>query len=129
MNIRKQLMFLYRYVMTPYRWRKWLNTQVLSACAVVLAASLVFLAAMLWTAPFSVHGANAAHVAAATPLPAQTLALTLTANPSTGPTRTPFPPEYLNNSQETIGITFAGAVLVLIVVIGVIVFMPKHPEK
>ncbi len=129
MNIRKQLMFLYRYVMTPYRWRKWLNTQVLSACAVVLAASLVFLAAMLWTAPFSVHGANATTGAAATPLPTQTLVLTLTANPSAGPTRTPFPPEYLNNSQETIGITFAGAVLVLIVVIGVIVFMPKHPEK
>ncbi len=131
MNIRKQLTFLYRYATASYRRRKWLNTQVL----MVLAASLVFFAAMLWTVPYSVHGAKATTGAAApsstaaAPYPAQTQALTKTANPSTGPTRTPFPPEYQNNSKETIGITFAGAVLVLIVIIGVIVFMPKHPEK
>ncbi len=131
MNIRKQLTFLYRYATASYRRRKWLNTQVL----MVLAASLVFFAAMLWTAPYSVHGARArtgvgaTPGTAATPYPAQTQALTLTANPSAGPTRTPFPPEYQNNSQETIGITFAGAVLVLIVIIGVSVYMPKHPEK
>ncbi len=131
MNIRKQLKFLYRYATTSHRWRRWLNTQVL----IVLAATLIFLAAMVWTAPFSIHGADAKHVAEATPganaapLPGQTQALTETASAHAGPTKTPFPPEYMNNSQETIGITFAGALLVLIVVIGVIVFMPKHPKK
>ncbi len=116
MNISKQLKFIYRYLITSRRWIK-------DQAIMVLAASLIFVAAMLWTAPVSVHGANP------TPTPAQTQALTGTANPSAGPTRTPFPPEYATNSQETIGITFAGAVLVLIVVIGVIAFMPKNGEK
>jgi len=112
-NISKQLKFLYRYLITSRRWRKWINTQVL----LVLVASAIFLSALVWTNPFSVKSAGA------TPSPA------LTANPSVGPTRTPFPPEYASNSQQTIGITFAGAILVLIVVIGVIVFMPKEAEK
>ena len=37
--------------------------------------------------------------------------------------------EYLANSQQTIGITLAGSVLVLIVVIGVMVFMPNTKER
>ncbi len=83
----------------------------------VLFAALILCAAMVWTAPAPVHGAEA------TPTPAFTLI------PSAEVTHTPFPPEYLTNSQETVGITIAGAVIVLIVVIGVIVFMPRKVKK
>ncbi len=118
MNIRKQIRFVYRYLTTSRRWRSWINTQVL----LVLAASIIFIGALAWSTPHAANGAGvAAHAASAT--------LTLTLNPSNRLTPTPFPPEYLTNAQQTIGITYAGAVLVLIVVIGVIVYMPKKVEK
>ncbi|RPJ51167.1 MAG: hypothetical protein EHM21_03355 [Chloroflexi bacterium] len=114
MNIRKQLRFTYRYLTTSRRWRSWINTQVLIA----LAALAIFTVALAWSTPGPANGAGAAQAVQ-----------TLTPNPSLDPTNTPFPQEYLNNSQQTIGITFAGAILVLIVVIGVIVFLPKSADQ
>ncbi len=115
MKIRKRLKFYYRYMTTTNRWRKWINAQVM----LTLLAAAVFLTALTWTVPNSARSAQTS----------QAPALTLTVNPSAGPTQTPFPPEFYSNGQQTIGITFAGAVLVLIVVIGVIVFMPKKTDE
>ncbi len=109
MKLTRRIKFLYRYITTPRRWRKIANAQVL----LVLIAAAIFLSALIWTNPIPSTAATA------------TASPALTASAVAGPTRTPFPPEYATNSQETIGITFAGAVLVLIVVIGVIVFMPR----
>ena len=106
----KWLIFIYRYVTAPYRVRKWFNAQTL----VVFLATLVFLAVLIGTMPFSTFGKNSA-----------AFQVTPTADPSGAPTPTPLPEEFLTNSQQTIGVTLAGAVLVLIVVIGVLVYLPK----
>ncbi len=110
MNLKKRLRYYYRYIISSNGWRKWTSAQVLLA----LLAAGIFLAALTWTNPNSAKSPQSA--AAAT--------LARTGTPSNGLTPTPFPPEFYTNSQQTIGITFAGAILVLIVVIGVIVFMP-----
>lgn len=112
MNLKKRLRYYYRYIISSNGWRKWTSAQVLLA----LLAAGVFLTALTWTAPNSANNTRAA--AAATLMKTGT-------PPANGLTPTPFPAEFYTNSQQTIGITFAGAILVLIVVIGVIVFMPK----
>lgn len=119
MNIKKQIRFLYRYFTTSRRWRRWINAQVL----VVLLLSALVIAALAWStpSPANSYSPRGLIVAAA--------AATRTLNPSAEPTGTPFPPEFYTNSQQTVGITLAGVILVLIVVIGVIVFMPKKVEK
>lgn len=110
----KWLIFLYRYLTAPYRVRKWLNAQTL----IVFLATLVFLAVLIGTMPLSTFGQNSASVQ-----------LTPTPDPAAGPTPTPLPVEFLTNSQQTIGVTLAGAVLVLIVVIGVLFFLPRMEEN
>lgn len=117
MNIKKQLRFAYRYLITARRWRKWINTQVV----IVLIAAAIFTAALAWSTASPANGAGS--------LPNSMQTQTVTPKQPAAPTFTPFPPEYLSNAQQTIGITFAGAILVLIVVIGVIVFMPKGNGK
>jgi hypothetical protein len=117
-NLKKQFRFLYRYFTTSRRWRSWINTQML----IVLAASAIFIAALAWSTPRTANGADM-------PVNPAGATLTLTLKSPGAPTNTPFPPEYRSNSQQTIGITFAGAILVLIVVIGVMVYMPKKTEK
>ena len=111
MNPRKQLKFLYRYLTTPYRWRKLTRPLVL----LVVCAFVILLAAVLWTPSLSANQVD----------PTQTTVSTLAVRNTPLPTNTPLPAEFVSNSQQTIGITFAGAVLVLIVVIGVILFLPK----
>jgi hypothetical protein len=111
-NIKKQIRFLYRYLTTSRRWRSWINTQVV----IVLVLSAIFIAALAWSTPSTANSAGIRFT---------TASVTQTLNPSIEPTKTPFPPEYYSNSQQTVGITLAGVILVLIVVIGVIVFMPK----
>jgi hypothetical protein len=120
-NIKKQLRFLYRYLTTSRRWRNWISAQVL----IVLAASAIFFTALAWSTPRSAIEAQAKVDAVNSTSATQSL----TPNPSSGPTKTPFPAEYLANGQQTIGITLAGVILVLIVVVGVIVFMPKNGKK
>lgn len=111
----RRLVFLYRYFTTPYRLRKWLNVQTL----LVTFVSMVFLAILIWTAPLSSFGRHGqAGLVRATP----------TVDPAGGPTVTPLPLEFLTNSQQTIGITLVGALLVLIVVIAVLVFLPQMDE-
>jgi hypothetical protein len=118
MNIKKQLRFLYRYLTTANRWRSLINTQVL----IVLVASAIFFFALAWSTPRSADGAGIR-------LASISATQVLTLNSPIGPTKTPFPTDYLANGQQTIGISFAGAILVLIVVVGVIMFMPKKAEK
>lgn len=115
----KRLRFFIRYITAPYRLRRWLNGQTV----VVFLLSALFLTALVWTTPpdqpaeqVSQAGQSAAvQDATSTPLPGPTRAVTLS-------------PEYLSNSEQTIGITLVGAVLVLIVVMGVLIFQPRDHE-
>jgi len=110
----KWVKFLYRYLTAPYRVRKWFNTQTLA----VFLATAIFLVVLVGTMPLSTFGQQQGEIRAAA-----------TVDPSAGPTLTPLPEEFLTNSQQTIGITLAGAVLVLIVVIGVLVYLPQVDEN
>ena len=97
--------------------RRWLNPQGL----LVFGISALFLTSMAWTLPPFAHDEVPASVQAALQA-AETPGEAPTADPNARPTRTPLPPEYITNSSQTIGITLAAAVLVLIVVIGVLLF-------
>lgn len=115
----KRLKFLYRYFTTSYRWRRWFNAQVL----ILLVASVVFFAALFWTAPFSAE--NQPPEATVT----ISLQLTPSIDPLITPTVTPYPPEFLANSTQTIGITFVAALLILIVLIGIVLYLPKDQNS
>lgn len=107
MNARRQVRFLSREF--PF------SRQVLLG----VIALVVFLAGLLWMPESSAQGQSPT----ATPTPVVTAA-----EPSQ-PSPTPFPDEYAGNSAQTVGITFAGTVLVLIVVISVIVFLPQRTDN
>ena len=114
--MRKKLRFLFRYITTPYHLRRWFNTQIL----VVLLVAAAFFTALAWTQPAAVPEARAEN------FQQQAEA---TATPAVGPTRAAtLSPEYLANGEQTIGVTLVGAVLVLIVVVGVLAFMPRHED-
>lgn len=111
----KRLRFLYRYLTTPYRLRRWFNAQTL----VVFIVSMLFFTALAWTRPTpeTRNGAQG---------PSQ---IETTETPAGGPTRVAtLSPEYLANGEQTIGLTLVGALLVIIVVIGVLVYMPRHED-
>jgi hypothetical protein len=114
----KRLKFLYRYFTTSYRWRRWLNLQVL----IVLVASVVFFAALFMTAPLSAKSQQPAVTATLSVQQTPTVDLLVT------PTITPMPPEFFTNSEQTVGITFVAALLVLIVLIGVMLFLPTNAK-
>jgi len=135
--MKKQLRFLYRYYITSRRWRKLVNRQT----ALVLFATLAFLTTLAWTAPTAAdreaprrsEGAASGHllvmevsgaIQQATPAPDSKPSATTQAI-RVEPTHTPFPPEFYENADQTIGITLAGALLVLIVVLGVLTLMPR----
>jgi hypothetical protein len=109
----KRLIFLYRYITTPYRMRRWLNGQVLLVFIVMIA----FLTALAATAPPS-RASSPSETAVQNEMTA-TLAVKFTPTPT-------LDPEYIANSKQTIGITVVGAILVLIVVLGVVIFQPKE---
>ncbi len=119
MNIYKQVESNWRKFRTAHRWHKLLNPPVI----LVMGAFAIFLATLFWMPPYSAQGSGE--------MPAQLMALTAQATPQVRvePTHTPFPEEFLTNGQQTIGITFAGAVLVLIVIIGVIVYIPRKMDE
>jgi hypothetical protein len=96
--------------------KRWVNTQSL----LVLGISALFLTSLAWTPPATPLEDVPAGQAAlqATEAPGETA----TADPNARPTRTPLPAEYLTNRNQTIGITLAAAMLVLIVVIGFLLY-------
>ena len=117
----------------------WLDLHTLGT----LAFAVVFIGAMVWLIPpdhpLTRALANQAATATITPSavaatevgPTVVGATEIAPIPTqpgqhTGPTRTPLPPEYRNNSQQTVGIAFLGAVLALIVMVGVLLFMPRE---
>jgi hypothetical protein len=112
--MKKRLRFYYRYIIRSRRLRNLLSLQSL----MIAALSLVVLTALLVALPDAPSQVE----------PTITPLFTLTPDPNAGPTRTPLPPEYLENSRVTIGITFGAAVLVLIVIFGVMSYMPKNSE-
>lgn len=117
----KRLKFLYRYFTTSYRWRRWINLQMV----ILLAASALFFAALFLTAP------RAAKSQQPQPEATVTAALPLTPSPDlqVTPTVTPYPPEFLTNTNQTIGITFVATVLILIVLFGTVFFLPKKSDS
>lgn len=115
MNVPKQVESTCRKFITAHRWHTLLKPPIL----LVICAFVIFLATLFGMPSFSAQGSGET--------PAQLL--TLTPQARVEPTRTPFPEEFYSNGQQTIGITFAGAVLVLIVVIGVIVYIPRKIDN
>ena len=97
----------------------------------------IFILLLAWTAPFPAAGqsgragsnrASSENIRVAFSAAAGT-AQEITPTPENQrPTATQLPPEYLNNGNQTIGITLAAAVLVLIVVFGVLSFMPRNEK-
>lgn len=124
--MKKQLIFLYRYVTTANRWRRWINTRTVFIAAI----SAMVLALMIWTSPRSAPPDRAAGQAPSTTATVGEMQSS-SATPSVQPTRTrtPFPPEFYTNQKETDGITLAGTLLVLIAVIGVLMFFPKKDQE
>ena len=152
--MKKRLRFIYRfinrYLTTSKRWHPWLNAQIV----LLFVVSCIFLAVLSWSAPFSVDsqhreaasrrpftavdaaaiardvGQNSLASVALVDGAAQDPQITATPPAATrpAPTATPFPPEFAYNSQQTIGLTITATVLVLIVVFGVLIFMPKKTE-
>lgn len=128
MNPRKQVELLYRNKNNAHSWRAWLNPNIL----LVICGFTMFLFVLFGMPFYSVEGSGATPAQAVTLAPEATMQATAPEEATQArvePTRTPFPAEFYTNSQQTIGITFAGAVLVLIVVIGVIMYIPKKLEK
>lgn len=139
-----RLSLLYQRLIASNRWLRWVNTQTV----LLLIVSTVFLFTLAWTAPLSVDPAQAPSRALAGDQHPETgdgsynrlaladtgesfqgaLQATPEGNAAAQPTATPFPAEFAFNSQQTIGITLAATVLVLIVVVGVLVYMPKKNE-
>ena len=95
---------------------------------VALAFAAVFTGAMAWLIPPDHPRTRAASNQAATALVTPTAAPLEPTQAPVGPTRTPLPPEYLNNGQQTVGMAFFGAALVLIVALGVLLFMPRGEQ-
>lgn len=114
----KQIRFIFRYLKSRNRWRKIINAQML----MVVAISIAFLSTMAWSAPYSssemqvTSTPSAEEGTAVEPTPTDTRA-------------TPLPPEYLSNGSQTIGITLAATILVIIVVVGVLMFMPTREDS
>ena len=137
--MKKRLLFFFRYLTASYHFRlwrrRWLNTQTL----MVVGISAVFLGTLAWSAPYS--GSETAHPAgravvpatavmqATAVVPATSTPEALPADPNAPPTRTPLPAEYLSNGNQTIGITLAAVVLVIIVISGVLLFLPRKDEN
>lgn len=148
--MKKQLRFLYRYIIVSRRWRRWLNNQTV----IIVISSIAFLSVLIFSpvsarelprrlnAPgadargfvgnvLAVNSAASQQEAvpqqvgvpqqAETPAPLQDAKAT--------PTPTPMPPEFYENADQTVGITLTGTLLVLIVVFGVLMFMPQDIEK
>jgi hypothetical protein len=113
--MKKRLRFFYRYISRSRRLRQIFTLQTMMV--LVVAAAVI-----------AVLSATTANEATNQTLAAAATLQTVTPDPAAGPTRTPLPEEYINNSQVTIGITLGAAVLVLIVVFGVVTYMPKPTE-
>lgn len=119
----KRFKFYFRYLTAPYRMRKWLNGQTL----MVFAGTVVFLTVLAMTLP----DVNDVQEATAQALPGAVAQQQEPSPPPPNPSPTrqaTLNPEYLQNANQTVGLTLVGAFLVLVVVMGVLVFMPKDEE-
>ena len=128
--MKKRFQFLVRYFRSSRHFRLWRARWVNLRSLMVVGIAVIFLSTLAWTAPFDHSAAaspdQAAQVSTAVPTDAGQAAET--PDPDAPPTRTPLPAEYLSNGSQTIGITLASVVLVIIVVVGVLLFMPRRDE-
>lgn len=132
--MKKQLRFLYRYLIAAGRWRTWINTQTL----LIVVVSAVFLGVLFTSAPRTNDTPPMRPESSGSVVLAESVAQTLppTDDPSSGstptaaptPTRTPFPPEFYENANQTAGITLAGVALVLIIIVGVWTMRPNRGQ-
>ena len=130
--------FLYRFFTQSFRFRRWrrrwVNTQTLFLTLIAAA----FVVCLVWATPDSASGSalpgkpagspRQAALQQATPEPSQPPENEATEAVYVPPTSTPLPAEYLSNSNQTIGITLSATVLVVVVVAGVLLFMPRRGE-
>ena len=141
--MKKRLRFFYHYLVRAGNWRYWINTQTV----LVVVVSGIFLIVLGMSTPLSndsapvLQGAGsgssvlAAH--AEQTLPAQETPPADGAAPDGAPpvetsaptpTRTPFPQEFFDNADQTLGITISGVALVLIVLVGLWTLRPPKEE-
>jgi len=143
----RRLRFLYRYLFASQRWHRWLNAQSM----LVLVISAAFLATLYMTAPFSGReeidpGARpstnrqalagvamafqATDQTADYPYPAPSTGQEVASSEDQGavPVST-LPAEYYQNTDQTVGLTLAATVLVMIVVFGALMYIPRYDEE
>jgi hypothetical protein len=131
--MKKRLRFLYRYFTTTRRWRRWINIHT----GLALVILVLFLGILAWTAPLSaaalqvepprsarqqlsiVSAVEEVGEKAQADAPAPSLA------PSPSPLHTPLPPEYYHTEEQSIGISIGAVVLVVVVVAGLLMFLPR----
>jgi uncharacterized membrane protein (UPF0136 family) len=155
--MKKRLHFFYRYLTGSRHFRLWRQRWVTPQTLMVLGITATFLSTLAWSAPLSTAAAPQAPVqagsgslqeglsagasmqsgpalqnllqqASVTPQAEAAPQEEASPDPNVRPTRTPLPAEYYANSNQTVGIIVASAVLVLIVVIGVLMLMPRRDE-
>jgi uncharacterized membrane protein (UPF0136 family) len=144
--MKKRLLFLYRYLTASRHFRLWRSRWITAQTLMVLGISVAFMGTLSWAPPaagsdstpparqsagqFSMDvqvglnmqsGMNLLQADTATP--------EAPPDPDAPPTRTPLPAEYLTNENQTNGLILASVVLVIIVVIGVLLFMPRPEER
>lgn len=118
--MQKRLRFYYRYLFASGRWRRWFSFQWL----IVVLLSAVFLAALFMTAPISrFEVASRPALGEVT----QTGIEGLTEISDSALTATMYV-EFVRNSDQTVGLTLMGMVLVLIVVFGALMYIPRDGE-
>ena len=150
--MKKRLSFLYRYLTASRHFRlwraRWISLQTLLVVGIIAA----FWSTLTWSAPISsalehdLAGASGVKGGAMAKVLAEPLVEAQLPIPNTGrqvqpaqqatpnpeltlqPTRTPLPAEYISNSNETVGITVASVVLVIIVIVGVLL-LPRREEQ
>jgi len=143
--MKNHLRFLYQSLVTSRYCRGWMNTQTV----LIFVVSCIFLTMPAWTAPLSVDPTNpdthkrqktavsplaksSSHAELGIAQAGEALVVAFQTTPegdsSPQPTATPFPAEFAYNSQQTFGLTLTATILVLIVVLGVLVYMPRKNE-
>ena len=143
--MKKRLVFVYRYLTASRHFRLWRARWITAQTLMVVGIVAAFWGTMALSGPYAppanpaggglAERASNVDLSSAAAMQSGSVVNALlqqqagTPDPNLPPTRTPLPPEYLSNSNQTVGITLASVVLVLIVVGGVLLLMPLREEN
>jgi hypothetical protein len=139
--MKKRLLFFYRYLTASRHFRLWRARWITVQSLMVVGLLVAFWGLIASTTPAEPAvpaaaggGENAGLAmnsgAALNELVEQRPALQdATPDPNQRPTRTPLPPEYYANTNQTDGLIVASVVLVLVVVAGVLILQPRREHR